>query len=132
MSCPSGYFWNGGVCSSLNTQGSSYPLCLPGWYYHPPSCMCVQGVITRVQSSCGSSQIWNGVGCSDAGMEKLCPAGSYFSGVSCRTVNSIMITLCSANQFWNGQSCSALIGSGRESCSQGYYFKPYKSCLENF
>lgn len=143
-SCGSGSFWNGNACSSINPSGSfiitinigggttsRYPVCASGCYFHPPSGMCIRGTRTTA-SSCRQNQVWNGVGCSDVGNSNSCSAGNYYSGSGCQSVNSVLLTLCGSNQFWNGRSCTPLVGSGSQNCQGGYYFKPYKCCLNNY
>ena len=120
--------WNMGSVST----GYQYPVCLNGNYFHPPSSRCLRGTTSVTSSSCGSSQIWNGVGCSDIGMSNTCNAGNYYDGSRCRQVNSPLVNLCSTAQYFNGNSCSQLVGSGNQRCNNGFYFKPYKCCLVSY
>lgn len=146
QSCSSGYFWNGATCSRINsgnsgssiiisiTSGSanSYPVCVKGNYFHPPSGMCLRGSASMSSQSCNRNQIWNGVGCSDLGQSNTCSAGYYYDGSSCRSVNCSLVNICVGNQYWNGRSCQAVSSSASQGCSSGYYYKPYKCCLGNF
>lgn len=94
--------------------------------------MCIRGARSTV-STCGNSQLWNGVGCSNVGNSNSCNAGNYYDGSSCKSVGSFLVTICAGNQFWNGRSCTPIVGNGNgnQSCQAGYYFKPYKCCLNN-
>jgi hypothetical protein len=97
--------------------------------------MCISGTVTSnitslPSGSCPQESTWNGVGCSLNGGSKNCAAGAYWNGNSCLTSQNGLGSLCSENQYWNGSQCVNMVGTGSQSCNQGYYFfMPSKSCL---
>jgi hypothetical protein len=124
--------------TTVTTSNSTYPVCSPGTYWQPASSMCISGspssssttTTVTTSGSCPSGTTWNGVGCSSNGGLGNCAAGSYWNGNSCITPSSGLGSLCPDSQYWNGARCSNLVGTGSQTCNEGYYFfLPSKSCL---